>query len=121
MTTNIVTDWLRSRQSSALTLHRNVDLSRFLDLEEYSEGFLENGYDDLETVKLIELADLLAIGVMRSDHQEYLLASVRILRERGAAWVYLIFSQPTTVSTNNIEVIRLSMCVTVLLCDSVTL
>ena len=87
MTTNIVTDWLR-----------------FLDLEEYSEGFLENGYDDLETVKLIELADLLAIGVMRSDHQEYLLASVRILRERGAAWVYLIFSQPNTLSANNIEV-----------------
>ena len=54
---------------------------------------------------MIELADLLAIGVMRSDHQEYLLASVRILRERGAAWVYLIFSQPNTVSTNNIEVI----------------
>jgi len=86
MTTNIVTDWLR-----------------FLDLEEYSDGFLENGYDDLETVKLIEMADLEAIGVIRSDHQEYLLASVRILRERGAAWVYLIFSQPNCVSTNNIE------------------
>ena len=89
MTTNIVTDWLR-----------------FLDLEEYSEGFLENGYDDLETVKLIELADLVAIGVVRSDHQDYLLASVRILRERGAAWVYLIFSQPNTISVNNIEVIK---------------
>ena len=91
MTTNIVTDWLR-----------------FLDLEEYSEGFLENGYDDLETVKLIELADLVAIGVVRSDHQDYLLASVRILRERGAAWVYLIFSQPNTISVNNIEVIKAS-------------
>ena len=91
MTTNIVTDWLR-----------------FLDLEEYSEGFLENGYDDLETVKLIELADLVAIGVVRSDHQDYLLASVRILRERGAAWVYLIFSQPNTISVNNIGVIKAS-------------
>ena len=73
-------------------------------------GFLENGYDDLETVKLIEVADLEAIGVMRSDHQDYLLASVRILRERGAAWVYLIFSQPNTVSANNIEVLTVCHC-----------
>ena len=35
---------------------------RFLDLEEYSDGFLENGYDDMETVKLIERDDLVAIG-----------------------------------------------------------
>ena len=45
------------------------DIFRFLDLEEYSEGFIENGYDDLETVKLIEREDLIAIGVNRSDHQ----------------------------------------------------
>ena len=38
-------------------------------MEEYSEGFIENGYDDLETVKLIEREDLIAIGVNRSDHQ----------------------------------------------------
>lgn len=56
------------------------------------------------------MADLEAIGVIRSDHQEYLLASVRILRERGAAWVYLIFSQPNCVSTNNIEVIAVFHC-----------
>ena len=109
MTTNIVTDWLRS-QTMGLTDTRNLDVWRFLDLEEYSLGFLENGYDDLETVKLIEVADLEAIGVMRSDHQDYLLASVRILRERGAAWVYLIFSQPNTVSANNIEVLTVCHC-----------
>ena len=40
-------------------------------MEEYSEGFIENGYDDLETVKLIEREDLIAIGVNRSDHQVY--------------------------------------------------
>ena len=54
---------------------------------------MDNGYDDLETVKLMSLADLLAIGVTRVDHQEYLLASVRVLREQGAAWVYLVFSE----------------------------
>ena len=31
-------------------------------MEEYSDGFLENGYDDMETVKLIESDDLVAIG-----------------------------------------------------------
>ena len=81
MATNIVTDWLR-----------------FLDLEEYSTGFLENGYDDMETVKQISLADLLAIGVARADHQEYLLSSVRILREQGAAWVYLVVSEQNNPS-----------------------
>ena len=76
-----------------------------LDLEEYCEGFLENGYDDLETVKLIEREDLIAIGVSRSDHQEYLLASVRILRERGAAWVYLVFTDQTNGASEFVEVI----------------
>jgi len=86
MSQNIVNDWLR-----------------FLDLEEYCEGFLENGYDDLETVKLIEREDLIAIGVSRSDHQEYLLASVRILRERGAAWVYLVFTDQTNGASEFVE------------------
>ena len=35
---NIVTDWLR-----------------MINLGQYSEGFIDNGYDDLETVKLIHL------------------------------------------------------------------
>ena len=74
-------------------------------MEEYCEGFLENGYDDLETVKLIEREDLIAIGVSRSDHQEYLLASVRILRERGAAWVYLVFTDQTNGASEFVEVI----------------
>ena len=42
---NIVTDWLR-----------------ILNLSQYSEGFIDNGYDDLETVKLIDIEDLEAIG-----------------------------------------------------------
>ena len=53
---------------------------KFLEIEEYSESFIDNGYDDLETVKLIKREDLEAIGVMRKDHQDYLLASVKVLR-----------------------------------------
>ena len=42
---NIVTDWLR-----------------MINLGQYSESFIDNGYDDLETVKQIHLKDLEAIG-----------------------------------------------------------
>ena len=75
MSQNVIRNWLK-----------------FLDVEEYSNSFIDNGYDDLETVKLIERRDLEAIGVVKRDHQDYLLASVQILRENGAAWVYLLYS-----------------------------
>ena len=45
-TDNIVATWLN-----------------FLQVGEYSNSFLDNGYDDLETVKQIRLEDLRAIGV----------------------------------------------------------
>ena len=57
------------REENINTQYKVLNVFRFLDLEEYSEGFIENGYDDLETVKLIEREDLIAIGVNRSDHQ----------------------------------------------------
>ena len=76
---------------------------RFLDVEEYSESFIDNGYDDLETVKLIKTEDLEAIGVMRRDHQDYLLASVKVLKERGAAWVYLLYCETTDDTENKFE------------------
>ena len=46
---------------------------RFLELDNFSESFIDNGYDDLETVKLIERDDLVAIGVSSWDQQNYLL------------------------------------------------
>lgn len=76
MTEHIVRTWLR-----------------FLEVEQYWDSFIENGYDDMETVKLIEIQDLEAIGVTRSDHKKYLLENVRTLREQGAAWVYLVTGQ----------------------------
>ena len=48
-------------------------------MEEYSEGFIENGYDDLETVKLIEREDLIAIGVNRSDHQVAVMRKYKVV------------------------------------------
>ena len=45
-TDNIVATWLN-----------------FLQVGEYSDSFLDNGYDDLETVKQIRVEDLRAIGV----------------------------------------------------------
>ena len=74
---------------------------KFLDKEEYSDSFIDNGYDDLETLKLIEKEDLEAIGVMKKDHQDYLLAAVKVLKEKGAAWVYLLYTETTEEESDN--------------------
>ncbi|XP_050293131.1 uncharacterized protein LOC126733777 isoform X2 [Anthonomus grandis grandis] len=71
MATNIVTEWLKS-----------------LRLGQYSESFIDNGYDDLEICKQIGDPDLDAIGVFNPSHRGRLLQSVRTLREEGAASVY---------------------------------
>jgi hypothetical protein len=63
---------------------------RFLYIEEYTEQFIDNGYDDLETVKLMGEEDLKAIGIDNQKDGEVILHSVKILREQGAAWVYLL-------------------------------
>ncbi len=67
-----------------------VEWLHFLQLGAYSLNFLDNGYDDLETVKKIGPDDLDAIGVVSVHHRAFLLDAVRVLREQGAAWVYLI-------------------------------
>ena len=84
MSHNVIKNWLK-----------------FLDVDEYSDSFIDNGYDDLETVKLIERKDLEAIGVVKKDHQDYLLASVQILRENGAAWVYLLYDDTLEKSSED--------------------
>lgn len=67
----IVEEWLRS-----------------LSLDQYSESFLDNGYDDLEICKQIGPPDLDAIGVVNPGHRGALLSAVLLLREEGAASVY---------------------------------
>ena len=59
-------------------------------MEKYLTGFIDNGYDDFETIKQIGLPDLEAIGVTDPHHQTFLLNAVRVLREQGAVWVYLL-------------------------------
>ena len=59
-----------------------IEWLTFLQLGQYSHGFLDNGYDDLETVKKIGPADLDAIGVMSAHHRAFLLDAVRVLKEQ---------------------------------------
>ena len=65
---------------------------QFLQMGQYLNDFLDNGYDDLETAKKIGAEDLEAIGVEDPNHKVFLLDAVRVLREQGAAWVYLLES-----------------------------
>ena len=59
-----------------------VEWLTFLQLGQYAKGFLDNGYDDLETVKKIGPADLDAIGVLSAHHRAFLLDAVRVLKEQ---------------------------------------
>ena len=54
---------------------------------------MDNGYDDLETVKQIGPDDLDAIGVASLHDRAFILDAVRVLREQGAAWVYLLLGE----------------------------
>ena len=61
-----------------------VEWLTFLQLGHYSKGFIDNGYDDLETVKKIGPADLDAIGVLSAHHRAFLLDAVRVLKEQAS-------------------------------------
>lgn len=80
MSNNIVAEWL-------LSLH----------LGQYSESFIDNGYDDLEICKQVGDPDLDAIGVLNPVHRSRLLESVRTLREEGAASVYFTLEESTAI------------------------
>ena len=67
----------------------------FLQMDQYYQEFIDNGYDDLETAKKIGAEDLDAIGVEDPHHKIFLLDAVRVLREQGAAWVYLLETSQT--------------------------
>lgn len=69
---NIVENWLKS-----------------LDLAQYTQAFLDNGYDDLEICKQVGEPDLDAIGVESTDDRKRLLDAVKTLKEKGGTAVYL--------------------------------
>uniref|UniRef100_A0A8C0N7E9 Sterile alpha motif domain-containing protein 5 n=2 Tax=Canis lupus familiaris TaxID=9615 RepID=A0A8C0N7E9_CANLF len=75
MCTNIVYEWLRA-----------------LQLPQYAEAFVDNGYDDLEVCKQIGDPDLDAIGVLAPAHRRRILEAVRRLREQDAAAAGLYFT-----------------------------
>uniref|UniRef100_A0A1A9ZQ55 Sterile alpha motif domain-containing protein 5 n=1 Tax=Glossina pallidipes TaxID=7398 RepID=A0A1A9ZQ55_GLOPL len=81
---NIVCEWLRA-----------------LGLQQYAESFMENGYDELEICKQIGEIDLDAIGVDNAQHRSKLLKSVRTLREKGAALVYVMINDPKALNNSN--------------------
>ena len=64
---------------------------KFLNLQEYYVGFIDNGYDDMEMVKSIKQDDLEAIGVDNEEHKKRLLRAVKEVKEKGGAWVYLLY------------------------------
>uniref|UniRef100_A0A8B9YYT1 Sterile alpha motif domain-containing protein 5 n=1 Tax=Buteo japonicus TaxID=224669 RepID=A0A8B9YYT1_9AVES len=67
MCTNIVYEWLKT-----------------LQLPQYAESFVDNGYDDLEVCKQIGDPDLDAIGVAVPHHRRRIHEAVRRLKEHGA-------------------------------------
>ncbi|XP_075452774.1 sterile alpha motif domain-containing protein 5 isoform X4 [Ascaphus truei] len=64
MCTNIVYEWLKT-----------------LQLSQYTESFVDNGYDDLEVCKQIGDPDLDAIGVLIAQHRKKIHDAVHRLRE----------------------------------------
>ena len=73
---------------------------RFLNIEEYTERFVDNGYDDLETVKMIGEDDIKAMGIDNKKDKEIILLSVKILREHGGAWVYFLLGEEERTSSS---------------------
>ena len=74
---NIVREWLRT-----------------LDLTDYCQSFLDNGYDELETCKQIGRDDLDAIGVRDPHHRLELLRAVSRLKAEGGTAVYFTLVGP---------------------------
>lgn len=74
-----------------------------LDLAQYVESFIDNGYDDLEVCKQIGEPDLDAIGVQIQYHRHRLLTAVYRLKdddERKAPGYYFTL-EPLDPSTCN--------------------
>ena len=65
-------------------------------MERYAEGFVDNGYEDFETVKQMGRADLETVGVA-DYHMEYMLSAVAVLQQKARAyWLVDFFSRPFT-------------------------
>lgn len=74
----VVEEWLRS-----------------VCLVQYTQAFLDNGYDDLEVCKQIGEEDLDAIGVPKNYHREKLLKAVNLLRDVGTTGYFTLEESDT--------------------------
>ncbi|XP_041062606.1 sterile alpha motif domain-containing protein 5-like [Carcharodon carcharias] len=82
MGTNIVLEWLKS-----------------LKLSQYTESFMDNGYDDLEVCKQIGEPDLDAIGVEVPRHRKLIKAAVaRLCEEEETGTVVYFTLEPRAAS-----------------------
>ncbi|XP_067398476.1 sterile alpha motif domain-containing protein 5 isoform X1 [Emydura macquarii macquarii] len=75
MGTNVVYEWLKT-----------------LQLSQYAESFVDNGYDDLEVCKQIGDPDLDAIGVLVAPHRRRILEAVVRLKEKDETVAGLYFT-----------------------------
>lgn len=71
---------------------------RPLNLEHYTQAFLDNGYDDLEVCKQIGEPDLDAIGVLDPGHRKDILDAVGLLRDQAGSAVYFTLENPDYAS-----------------------
>lgn len=67
---------------------------RPLNLQHYTQAFLDNGYDDLEVCKQIGEPDLDAIGVLDLEHRKRILDAVEALQKEGESAVYFTLENP---------------------------
>lgn len=67
---------------------------RPLNLQHYTQAFLDNGYDDLEVCKQIGTPDLDAIGVLDLEHRKRILDAVEALQKEGESAVYFTLENP---------------------------
>ncbi len=65
-----------------------------LQLQRYTQAFVDNGYDDLEICKQIGHPDLDAIGVFDQVHRNRILRAVDRLRQEGGVAVYFTLENP---------------------------
>lgn len=76
----------RHRHSSEKPLISNKpeslhDLLKQLDLQDYMNVFVLNGYEDLDTLKEIEKEDLDSLGIHNPDHSQKLLRAIELLQD----------------------------------------
>ena len=64
-----------------------------LELAHYTQAFIDNGYDELDTCQQIGEPDLDAIGVTRPRDRREILDAVELLKTHGAQHVYYVLEQ----------------------------